>query len=272
MLWCNVLDFRYAADQPDDVLGLVADRCYRPLLAILESALHARVTASVDGTLLERCARAGLHDVVDGLGRLVQAGQVELVGTAAGNTVLSAVDPDMAARAIDEHQRTITRFFGDLYRPAGFFPPELAYAPSLGALLARLGFRWVLTDETAAENPMTGPLHQCRYGVGDADGLKVFFRNRAISTGLLYRGFSGRRDVLDAVGEPLSAPGYLITATAAEIYGYHHRGYEALLAELLGYGGLPTATVSDLLDRFTGTDRSVRLKQSSWSPWATLQY
>ena len=272
MLWCNVLDLHFAADQPDEVLREVAERCYRPLVGLLGDAPRGGVTMSVDGVLLERLGDQGMGDIIEGLGRLVEEGRVELTGSAAQNAILTALDEDEMKRAIEEHARVSRRVFGALFKPAGFFPPELSYSPAVGRAVDALGYEWVLVDETAADGLEPMALHQDLYAIEGTDSLTVFFRDRSLSTGILYRGFEGADDFAGAVGEPACGTGYLVTATAAEVYGYHHAGYEGFLAAVLGDERVESSTLSGLLTRY-GQDRTpVRIRQSSWSPWATLQY
>ncbi len=229
----------------------------------------------VDSVLLERLEDQGMGDIIEEIGLLVEAGQVELMGSGARNTILTALDQDGMKRVIQEHAQVLERLFGELFKPAGFFPPELTYSPAVGEVVSALGYEWVLVDETAADGFEPTPLHQSLYCIEGADGLMAFFRDRSLSTGILYRGFTGADDFAKAVGPPAvrgDTSDYLVTATTAEVYGYHHAGYEGFLAAVLSDERVESRTLSEVSARNGRQRTPVRLRQSSWSPWATLQY
>ena len=272
MILCPVLNLEFAADQPDEIVDQVADRCYRPLVEILEGAPESRVTLAIDGPLLDRLESCGAGDVVEAIAKLTFRGQVELTGSANGNSMLRGMERGAIDRHIDEHAADLLRHFGDLFRPSGFFPPELAWEGELGEALAARGTRWVLVDEVAAGKGELASLQQGHHSVAGQGDLQVFFRHRGVSTGMIYRGFETAADLLEALGVTPDAPGYVVTANAAEIFGYHHAGYESLLASLLAGGSLQTETLSGVLESQDLPQRPIDLRVSTWGTWETLQY
>jgi len=272
MLWANVLDFHHGADQPEDLLRLVAERCYRPLLATLAAAPQANVTVNLDTRLVERLERGGFDDIIDGMASLADRRQVELTASAAGNTILTALDPQAMRHSIEEHDRTLRRVFAAEYWPKGLFPPEMCYSPAVGRVAAEMGLSWVLVDDTACQRLQPLLLQRCLHRVEGTEGLLAFLRDWNISTGLLYGGIETPQGLLDAIRQPEGRDGYLVTATPAEVYGYHHEGYERFLAGVFADRRIETTTVSGLSERFPHRVCPVSLKASSWSPWATLQY
>jgi len=271
VILCPILNLQLAWNQSDEMLQQVADRCYRPLVGILTGAPASRITLAIDGALLDRLADGGAGDVIEAIGKLAESGQVELCGSANGNEMLKGLAPGEIAQRVDAHAEILRRHFGDLFRPAGFFPPELAYDDGVGAFAAERGYRWVLVDEVAVrEDFLEGP--QCCHYEIEGKGLLALLRHRGVSTGMIYRVFETLSDLLEALGATPETPGYVVTANTAEIFGYHHAGYESLLASILGDGAVPTLTLSGVLTELELPTRAVALRTSTWGTWETLQY
>lgn len=272
MILCPVLNLQLAWNQPDDMVRQLAERCYRPLLGILKTARKSRVTLAIDGALLDRLETCGAGDIIESTAKLVESGQVELMGCANDNAMLKGLPADEIARRVDEHADVLRRHFGELFRPAGFFPPELAYDDGVGGFAADRGYRWVLVDEVAAgEGGLESP-QLCHHEIEATGGLLAFFRHRGVSTGMIYRGFETLSDLLSALGATPETRGYVVTANTAEIFGYHHAGYESLLASILGDAGVRTLTLSGVLAELELPTRTVPLRSSTWGTWETLQY
>jgi 1,4-alpha-glucan branching enzyme len=78
---------------------------------------------------------------------------VELVPSAATHAVLPLLATRAGRRAqIDSGLRSHVRRFG---LPRGFWLPECAYEPGLEGLLAERSLRWFVTDQSAAEVPLS---------------------------------------------------------------------------------------------------------------------
>lgn len=272
MILCAALELRHAADQPDAELRRICERSYAPLLRILSAAPEARITLGIDGALLERLVASGAGDIVEGIAKAVFRGQIEIAGSADRNLILRGLPRAEIERAIDENATSLRRAFGDSLRPAGFFPPELGYDAAMGQAVRSRGYRWILVDEIAAGELELEMPQQRAYQLAGGEGLGVFFRNRGISGGLLFGAFDGVGSILEALGSAPDAPGHLVVAVPAEVFGHHHEGYESLLEEMLAGGALRTATLSGLQAELQGPAIPVELRSSTWSPWETLQY
>lgn len=272
MILCPALELRHGGDRPDAELQQICERSYAPLLRVLSRAPEARVTLGIDGLLLERLIGSGAGEIVEGIAKLAERGQIEIAGSANRNEILRGLDRNAIDRAIDEHAASLRRSFGDVLRPAGFFAPELAYDAGVGEAVRSRGYRWILVDEIAAGDQELEMPQQHRYRALGGDGLGVFFRNRGISAGLLFGAFDGVGAILEALGAAADSPGYIVVAVPAEVFGHHHAGTGSLLEELLAGGALRTATLSEMQAELAGPALPVELRTSTWSPWETLQY
>jgi predicted glycosyl hydrolase (DUF1957 family) len=272
MYLCPVLDLHFATDQPDDIVRKVAETCYRPFVAMLSRSPKSRATLSIDGALLARLQATDQQDIVDGLVTLAQQGQIELAAGANNNKMLTGQPSAAVEQAIAEHGESMKRFFGGLFHPTGLIPPELGYEPLVGETAAKLGYRWIVVDEIAVQERLRESPWRSILALESTPSLHAFCRDRGLSTGMQYRGFSVLKDLTeDAQVDPASA-GYILFAVPLEIFGYHHRGYDSFLAEILSAPDMPTITLSGLFASESFPSKPVKLHTSSWSPWATLQY
>jgi hypothetical protein len=169
-------------------------------------------------------------------------------------------------RQIELNTAVNRRYFGDLYAPRGFFPPEMCYSFEMAQVVAEMGFDWAIGDEIAYDGRL-GHYHTDKtYRVKGLSGFYFFFRERAVSAGLTYGRFPAAENLLDFLSDCPNRHEYLLTGTDGEIYGHHRPGQERLLEEVYGSNLLPTCTVSDLFELFPEVE-TVSPLPSSWSTW-----
>lgn len=266
MYWANFIHIYQPPTQIEEITRRVTDECYRKLVDILLRHPQARATLNINACLTEQLDRFGLHDVIDGIRKLAERGQVELTGSAMYHPILPLIPPIEMRRQIELNTAVNQRYFGDLYAPRGFFPPEMCYSFEMAQVVAEMGFEWVIGDEIAYDGRLGRRLTARLYRVQGLPAFHIFFRERSTSAGLTYGRLPTAGSLLDFVGDRADRPQYLLTATDGEIYGHHRPGQERLLEEVYGRGLLPTCTVSDLLELFPEVE-SVSPVPSSWSTW-----
>ena len=266
MHWANFLHIYQPPTQTEEITRRVADECYRKLVDILLRHPQARVTLNINACLTEQLDKYGLHDVIDGLKALAERGQIEFTGSAMYHPILPLIPPHEMRRQIELNTEANRRYFGDLYAPRGFFPPEMCYSFEVAQVVAGMGFQWVIGDEIAYD----GRLGHCRpdrtYRVEGLSDFHFFFKERPVSAGLTYGRFPTSDSLLDYLADRRHRREYLLTGTDGEIYGHHRPGQERLLEEVYGDDLLPTCTVSELLRLFPETE-TVSPLPSSWSTW-----
>jgi alpha-amylase/alpha-mannosidase (GH57 family) len=264
--WANFLHIYQPPTQTEEITRRVADECYRKVVDILLCHPRARVTLNINACLTEQLDRYGLHDVIDGLKALAERGQIEFTGSAMYHPILPLIPAHEVRRQIELNTEVNRRYFGDLYAPRGFFPPEMCYSFEVAQVVAAAGFHWVIGDEIAYD----GRLGHCRsdrtYGVEGLPGLYFFFKERPVSAGLTYGRFPTADSLLDYLADRRQRREYLLTGTDGEIYGHHRPGQERLLEDIYGGDLLPTCTVSELLQLFPEVE-TVSPLPSSWSTW-----
>ncbi len=153
-------------------------------------------------------------------------------------------------------------YFGEAYKPAGFYPPEMAYSAKLGQLLAKLGFKWVIADEI-----LTGRLGNLDCGAlfeQKDTGLVVFLRNRRASDFVASaKAGNGRALVLGIKKRVLGCP-FVVTALDGETFGHHNKLYERVLFEAYRLKRLKAVTLSELAAIITQR-KPFEPKAASWS-------
>ncbi|MBI4499314.1 MAG: hypothetical protein HY689_15620 [Chloroflexi bacterium] len=266
MRWANFLHLYQPPTQSEAVTRRITDECYRTLVALLRAAPQARVTLNISGCLTEQLARWDGADVIAGLRELAEDGRVEFTGSAMYHAILPLLPRSEIERQIALNEETNRRYFGPVYRPSGFFPPEMCYSPAVAEVVAAMGFRWVIVDELCHAGRLGTVRSDTLYRVSGFDDFWVFFRNRRYSAALTYGAFPTAAAFLAALGPLHEQEGYLLIGTDGEIYGHHRPGQERLLEEIYGQTLLPPVTISDLFQHVSRVEEA-RPVPGSWSTW-----
>lgn len=211
----------------------IADTCYVPLLKLLKSCKHLRISLNTPLSLLEQMEKCGYKSWIDDMKLLIDKGQVEIVGSAAYHTLLTKVPPAIAEKQIILNEYALGYYYGrrtgfegekailvkDLL---GFFPPELAINSDLVSLVSNLGYEWILADESSfVDTPDV---------VG---GSIVKFKN--IKTALVVRSrelsntLAFKRDSdISTLKDSLSSSN-IVLALDGETFGHHNKDGISLL-------------------------------------------
>ncbi len=226
--WANLLHFYQPPIQLPEVLRKIVDESYRPLIAVFEEHPQARVSVNINGVLTEMLHESGYEDVIDGLRRLAERGQVEFVGSAKYHPILPLIPPAEQRRQIRRNHLTNKHFFGDAYRPKGFFPPEMCYDRSFLDAMVDLGHQWVIMSGVAC--PAAWPvdrIYQTR--AGDGQTVSVIFRDDVLSNKIAFQDIDGRgfiEHLRAAHGDDRDM--YIVTAMDAETFGHHIENWDQL--------------------------------------------
>ncbi len=158
------------------VIKKVVNESYRPLIETLKTHPEARITLNINGTLTEQLQDYGYADVLDGLAVLASRGQVEFTGSAKFHPLLPLLVPTEVARQIELNDQTNRYFFGNAYKPRGFFPPEMAVNDEIMRPIKDAGFEWCIAAGIA--NTVEWPVNTI---TRHPNGLKLVFRDDYIS-------------------------------------------------------------------------------------------
>ncbi len=264
MYWVNFLHFYQPPTQKRHWVDRITAESYRRLIDGFLSHPQARVTLNINAVLLEFWDEYGHHDVLAGLRTLLERGQIELTGSAKYHPLLPKLPVEEIVRQVRLNDESSRKYLGDLYRPRGFFPPEMAYDRKVAKVAADLGYEWIIAEELSLNHTFGSVDYSKIYevagarvrrdeaepGSGGGDLLKVFFRDRGFSYKILSGQLGTPALFLDALGDRVSRREYLLTAMDGETFGHHRPGMDALLMGLFETTGLEAVLVSELADLF----------------------
>jgi len=273
MKWAPFFHFYQPAEQQKDILEAVVVECYRPLFKYFAENDNVKITINVGGSLLELFDKYKYYDLIDYLRVAAEKGHIEFTGSAKYHAFLPFLEPAEIERQISINDETSRFFLGDVYKPKGFFPPEMAYTPELPAILEKLGFSWMLLDEIAYNGKPDAVDYSKFYQIKDpsadeaGSSIKVFFKERKVSN-VLMSAVARTPDTFARILEKdLPKDKYLVTGMDGETFGHHRPGLELSLFELLSSSKFTFSKISDLLNEKRPIEKFIPVL----STWASSQ-
>jgi predicted glycosyl hydrolase (DUF1957 family) len=266
MYWSNFLHIYQPATQTEAIVRKVTEESYRRLVRVLTEAPACKITLNISAVLTEQLARYGLTDVIQGLRELAKRGQIEFTGSAMYHPILPLIPRDEVVRQVRLNNDINRHYFGEVYRPVGFFPPEMCYSYEVAQTVAGLGFRWIIVDELSFDGKIGSVKYDRLYKVAGLRDFLIFFKERPVSAGITYGTYPTASSFLADLRDKLEKHTYLLTGTDGEVYGHHRPGQERLLSEVFARGTPRTCTISDLIEYFKQVN-TARPLPSSWSTW-----
>jgi len=180
--------------------------------------------------------------------------------------LLPLIPKDEVVRQIKLNNDVNQRYFGEVYKPTGFFPPEMCYSYEVAQTVAELGFSWIIVDELSFDGKIGSVKYDRLYKVEGLGDFMVFFKERPFSAGITYGTYPSAEPFLAALKGGVDKHSYLLTGTDGEVYGHHRPGQEKLLANVFARGIPKTCTITELIKHFVQVD-TVKPLPSSWSTW-----
>ncbi len=264
MYWANFLHIYQPPTQKQHWVKKIADESYRKLIQGFLANPQARATLNINGVLLELLDQCGCRDVIEGIKTLLERKQIELTASAKYHPFLPLMPEQEIKRQIILNDETSKKYFGDLYQPRGFFPPEMAYNDKVGGVIRDLGYQWIILDELAYAGKL-GAIDWTRlYTLDGTENFYVFFRERETSFRVLSAEIAAPGMLIQLLKQRVQQDEYLITAMDGETFGHHRPGLDAMLFDLYQATELDSKRISDLIPLFTNT-RPVKPQPSSWA-------
>lgn len=268
MLWANFLHIYQPPTQKPHWVKKIADECYRVLIRGLMARPTAKVTFNINAGLTELFVRDGCEDVIRGFRELAERGQIEFTASAKYHPFLPLIPEREIKRQIELNTETNRKYFGDVYAPKGFFPPEMGYNRKVADVVHSMGFSWLIVDELAHSGRMHTLRWDTLYTLRSSEDFFIFFRERDASFRILSAEvgvsvFSAGM-LLKLLGSRIDSNEFLLTAMDGETFGHHRPGLDTLLFELFEAPQLRSVTLSELPKLVTKRE-SVEPLASSWA-------
>ena len=236
MKWINFLHLYQPANIDAYHIKEATDLSYERLARILEEHPGVKFTLNISGCLFLRWEELGYTDLIERWKKLLQAGQIELTGSAAYHALLPLMTPTEMRRQIKEQDDILQKYLGADFKPRGFFLPEMAYSEAAAKIIKEFGYEWIILDEISY-NGEVGAVNFQQVYIDKNSGLKVVFRSREFSN--CY--------VPDRLLEFFQKQDLVITATDAELYGLRHQDPTQELEKVLQLENLTTELVSEFV-------------------------
>jgi predicted glycosyl hydrolase (DUF1957 family) len=173
-----------------------------------------------------------------------------MTASAMYHPILPLIPRSEMIRQIKLNTEVNRKYFGDVYKPAGFFPPEMCYSRDVAQIVADLGYRWIIVDEISINGILGNAPSDRIYNINGLKDFYVFFKERAFSDSITYGSYQDVNSFIDALGERTKRHEYLLTGTDGEAYGHHHPWQDNLLNDIYKSRALGTCTISDLIIAF----------------------
>lgn len=254
LYWINFLHIYQPPTQDSDVIKKVAFESYAYILDILENSKKTKLTLNISGSLIEKLQENNLDSLIERFKKLISRGQLELTGSAMYHPILPLINEEEIIEQIKLNNKKLREVFGDLFKPEGFYLPEMAYSEKVGKIIKNLGFKWILLGEMHFEDIKDKPDSSKRYKIKD-NGMTVIFRDRKYS-----KSFAPRM-ILENFEKIKSE--FLITAHDGELYGHWHKDYDKFLNKIVEHPQIENILVSDYLSKLNDSIE-IFPKEISW--------
>lgn len=267
MYWANFLHFYQPPTQKPYWVNKITNESYRPILKGLLEQPTNKVTLNINGVLLELLEENGHSDVIELIRKLLSTGQIELTGSAKYHPLLPFLPESEIIRQIKLNEETLRKYFGDLWQPSGFFPPEMGFDVSIAKTIRDLGYKWVIVDELSFPIEKRPVKYDTIYEISGIENFNIYFRERRMSW-IILSGQVGTANLLvKNLGDRLEKDEYLLTAMDGESFGHHRPGLEQLLFEMHEASGLKSVLMSDLPNYFSKVEKIDPIP----STWALME-
>lgn len=248
-IWAVLLHIYQPPDWDIKVIRKVARESYRPILSILKNSPRVHITLNICGSLTEQLAKhSEFKDVLKDIGNLAKKGQIEFTGSAKYHTLLPKLPDQEVIRQIKLNNQINKKVFGSVWKPRGFFLPEMAFTPKILPLLKKQEFKWVALDEICHSGTIGQISFDQKYKT--RPGLNVIFRDRVICDIFLGYPAKSAKTFLAAIKRTNRSYPYSIIAMDGETIGHHRREIAGYFKYCVSQPEITTVTYSELLRRY----------------------
>jgi len=262
--WANFFHIYQPPNWSPRIIKKVANESYRPIISILKRNPKIKITLNISASLTEQLHELGLKDVITGFAKLAKKKQVEFTGTAIYHPILPLLPTNEIIRQIKINTKINQKYFGKVYSPRGFFPPEMAYGRKVATAIELLGYKWILTDEICYNGRLDSAKLNTAYKIKNTK-VNIIFRNRYISDYFSFHSNPNNPQYFwnEVKHEGRNKPA-LITGMDGENLGHHRLGWDIFWENLVTDEKVSTLTMSELLKKYKKT-KIISPRRGNWS-------
>ena len=171
----------------ESIMRKVADNCYLPankilLSVIKEYGVQFKVTFSITGIALDQF-QLYAPEVLDSFRELAKTGSVDFLSETYSHSLVSFKDENEFKKQVELHREKIEQFFG--ITPTVFRNTELIYSDEIGAKIADMGFKAMITE--GAKHILGWKSPNYVYYNALNPKLKVLLKNFKLSDDIAFR-------------------------------------------------------------------------------------
>ena len=168
------------AEIPVEEISNVVHQSYIPVLTALLEIPKIEIVLNFTGVTLE-ILNNEYPEVIDLLKQGIEKGKFEMTGTGYSHPIFPLLPIEDTRKQIEFNLQVMENILN--YKPVGFWLPELAYDPTLPALLKEYGFSYTFIDEELYKtssplvnysNPNNLPYKSANHYVSDLNKSKNF--------------------------------------------------------------------------------------------------
>jgi alpha-amylase len=175
----------------ESIMRKVADNCYLPTNNILhqiikEYGCRFKIAFSITGLALDQFELYA-PEVIESFQKLAKTGCVEFLAESYSHSLVSLKDKNEFEKQVKFHSQQIKHYFGQ--EPKVFRNTELIYSDEIGAMVADMGFKAMLTE--GAKHILGWKSPNYLYYNSINPRLKILLKNFKLSDDIAFR-FSNR--------------------------------------------------------------------------------
>lgn len=169
------------------ILRKVAEKCYLPtnklmLNLINEYGCRFKISYSISGTAIDQLELYA-PDVLDSFKQLAETGCVEFLAETNSHSLSSLKGREEFEKQVNQHAKKIEELFGK--KPTTFRNTELIYSDEIGAMVADMGYKAMLTE--GAKHILGWKSSNYLYTNAINPKLKLLLKNFRLSDDIAFR-------------------------------------------------------------------------------------
>lgn len=171
----------------ESIMNKVAQKCYLPankmlLKLIKEYGCNFKISFSISGIALDQF-RLYAPEVLDSFKKLADTGCVEFLAETYSHSLVAFKDETEYKKQVELHTKKIKEYLN--YEPKVFRGTELIYSDEIGAKIANMGFKTMITE--GAKHIMGWKSPDFLYCNAINPKLKILLRNFELSDDIAFR-------------------------------------------------------------------------------------